>query len=42
VDAFIDPHSQKLVELPCGYGQAWANNLGEYVLSADPNFNPNL
>jgi hypothetical protein len=33
---------KKLVELPCGYGKAWTNNLGEYVLSADPNFNPNL
>jgi hypothetical protein len=39
---FIDPHSQKLVELPCGYGQAWANSLGEYILSAVSNFNPNL
>jgi DNA-directed RNA polymerase subunit RPC12/RpoP len=42
VDAFFDPHRQEVVELPCGYGQAWANNLGEYILSGDPNFNPNL
>lgn len=42
VDAFLDPHCQEVVELPSGYGQAWANNLGEYVLTEDPNFNPNL
>jgi len=42
VDAFVDPHRQEVVELPSGYGNAWANNLGEYVLTDDPNFNPNL
>lgn len=42
VDAFFDPHRQEVVELPSGYGQAWANNLGEYILTEDPNFNPNL
>ena len=42
VDAFLDPHRQEVVELPSGYGQVWANNLGEYVLSEDPNFNPNI
>jgi hypothetical protein len=42
VDAFLDPHSQEVVELPSGYGMAWANNLGEYILTEDPNFNPNI
>jgi hypothetical protein len=42
VDAFFDPHRQEVVELPSGYGQAWANNLGEYILTDNPNFNPNL
>ena len=42
VDAFLDPHRQEVVELPSGYGQAWANNQGEYVLTEDPNFNPNI
>jgi DNA-directed RNA polymerase subunit RPC12/RpoP len=42
VDAFMDPHRQEVVELPAGYGHAWANNLGEYILTEDPNFNPNL
>jgi len=41
VDAFMDPHRQEVVELPAGYGHAWANNLGEYILTEDPNFNPN-
>jgi len=42
VDGFFDPHRQEVVELPSGYGHAWANNLGEYILTEDPNFNPNL
>lgn len=41
VDGFFDPHRQEVVELPSGYGHAWANNLGEYILTEDPNFNPN-
>jgi hypothetical protein len=31
-----------VVELPSGYGHAWANNLGEYILTEDPNFDPNV
>jgi len=42
VDGFFDPNRQEVVELPSGYGHAWANNAGEYVLTDDPNFNPNL
>ncbi len=42
VDAFFDPHRQEVVELPSGYGQAWANNLGEYILTDSATFNPNL
>lgn len=42
VDGYYDPHRAETVELPGGYGHAWANNLGEYILSEDPNFNPNL
>jgi DNA-directed RNA polymerase subunit RPC12/RpoP len=42
VDAFFDPHRQEVVELPSGYGQAWANNLGEYILTDSTTFNPNL
>ncbi len=41
VDAFYDPHRQEVVELPSGYGHAWANNLGEYIVTESPGFNPN-
>jgi hypothetical protein len=42
VDGFFDPHRQEVVELPSGYGHAWANDLGEYILTEDSSFNPNL
>ncbi|NPV87131.1 MAG: hypothetical protein HPY45_14125 [Anaerolineae bacterium] len=42
VEGFYDPHREQVVELPSGYGHAWANNLGEYIVTEDPNFNPNL
>jgi len=42
VDAFYDPHRQEVVELPSGYGHAWANNLGEYIVTESPGFDPNL
>jgi hypothetical protein len=42
VDAFLDPHRQEVVELPSGYEQVWANNLGEHILSESPSFNPNI
>ena len=40
VDAFVDPHRQEVVELPSGYGHAWANNLGEYILTEDRTSTP--
>lgn len=42
VDGFFDPHRQETVELPAGYGHAWANNLGEYILTDQVDFNPNI
>jgi hypothetical protein len=42
MDAFLDPQRQQVVELPSGYGQAWVNNLGEYLLTEGPGYNPNL
>ena len=42
VDAYHDPHRGEVVELPSGYRQAWANNLGEYILSEDTDYNPNI
>lgn len=42
VDEYFNPFEERPVELPGGYGQAWANSLGEYIVSDDPNFNPNI
>jgi hypothetical protein len=41
IDRYFNPHEEKEVELPSGYNHAWCNNNGEYILSDDPNFNPN-
>ncbi len=42
VERFHDPLAGKEVELPAGYGRAWANNLGEYIVSDSPSYNPNV
>jgi hypothetical protein len=42
VQRYHDPHADKEVELPSGYGHAWANNLGEYIVTESPSFNPNV
>jgi DNA-directed RNA polymerase subunit RPC12/RpoP len=42
VDAYYDPNTGQNVELPSGYTQAWSTPLGEYMLTDDPNFNPNV
>ncbi len=42
VDPYYDPNSGQNVELPSGYTQAWSTPLGEYLLTDDPNFNPNI
>lgn len=41
VDEYQNPFEGRGVELPAGYGHAWANSLGEYIVTDDPNFNPN-
>ena len=42
VERYNDPFSGNEVELPSGYGNAWANNLGEYIITESPSFNPNV
>jgi hypothetical protein len=42
VERFHDPIAGREVELPAGYGRAWANNLGEYVVSDSPSYNPGV
>jgi hypothetical protein len=39
VETFVDPGGNR-VELTAGYGHAWSNGLGEYIVSSDPNFVP--
>jgi len=42
VERFDDLRAGKEVELPSGYGHAWANNLGEYIVTESPSYNPNI
>ncbi len=42
VERYNDPFSGNEVELPSGYGNVWANNLGEYIITESPSFNPNV
>jgi hypothetical protein len=42
VDEYYDPVEQRPVELPSGYNEGWVNGLGEYILSDNPNYNPNV
>ncbi len=42
VDEYYNPFEERGVELPGGYNYAWSNALGEYILTDDPNFNPNI
>jgi hypothetical protein len=42
VESYRDPFRGRDVELPSGYREAWVSGRGEYLLSNDPNFNPNV
>jgi len=42
VDEYYDPIEGRPVELPAGYDNAWTNASGEYIISDDPNYNPNI
>lgn len=42
VEKYRDPNRDRVVELPAGYRNAWSNQGGEYIVSNDPNFNPNV
>ena len=41
VETYRDPATGQKYELSNQYGHAWLNGNNEYVLSDDPNFNPN-
>jgi len=40
VEPYHDPLNREDVDLPSGFQGAWANPLGEYLLSRDPAFTP--
>ncbi|HYE21201.1 MAG TPA: hypothetical protein VEA69_22335 [Tepidisphaeraceae bacterium] len=40
VETYKDPYGARPVELPAGYRDYWVNDKGQYVLSADPAFDP--
>jgi hypothetical protein len=42
VDEYYDPIEGRPVELPSGYDNAWTNANGEYIISDNPNYNPNI
>jgi hypothetical protein len=42
VDEYLDPADEQGIELPGGYAHAWSNGSGEYILSNDANFDPNV
>jgi hypothetical protein len=41
IETYNNPFDSSTVDLPSGYSYAWANNLGEYILSDSPSYNPN-
>jgi hypothetical protein len=41
VQTYNNPIDGGTVDLPSGYSNAWANSLGEYILSDSPSYNPN-
>ena len=42
VQSYNDPSSDYTPQLPGGYDHAWSNGLGEYIVSNDSLYNPNL
>jgi hypothetical protein len=41
VQTFRDPSTGRTVELSNLYDHAWANGNDKYIVTDDPNFNPN-
>ncbi len=42
VEEYYNPVERRPVELPGGYRDAWINSRGEYLLTDNPNDNPNV
>jgi hypothetical protein len=42
VESYNNPFESRAIELPSGYRQTWASPGGDYILSNDASFNPNV
>lgn len=42
VNSYYDPYKGNSVEIPIDYSYVYANSLGEYIVTDNPNFNPNI
>jgi hypothetical protein len=42
VDTYHNPVTNQPIQLPGGYGRAWTNSLGEYIVSDSSSYNPNI
>jgi hypothetical protein len=42
VDTYKNPYEDRPVQLPAGYNDAWVNGRGEYILSNEAGYNPNV
>ncbi|MGA7238506.1 MAG: hypothetical protein WBY44_22675 [Bryobacteraceae bacterium] len=42
VETYRNPATGETIELDNRYGRAWTSPAGEYLLSDDPNFDPNV
>jgi DNA-binding protein H-NS len=42
VETYRNPYEDRPVQLPSGYSNVWVNRNGEYILSNEAGFNPNV
>ncbi|MBP1601021.1 MAG: hypothetical protein H6Q06_1172 [Acidobacteria bacterium] len=42
VETYRNPYEDRPIQLPSGYDGVWVNRSGEYLLSNQPGFNPNV
>ncbi len=42
VDTYHNPYEDRPVQLPSGYTNAWVSRSGEYILSSEAGYNPNI
>ncbi|MCC6319928.1 MAG: hypothetical protein IT438_00645 [Phycisphaerales bacterium] len=42
VETFRNPYEDRSIQLPAGYNDAWVNAQGQYILSSQAGFDPNV